>query len=212
MRERLNYSVTALSLLFIISGLAVISVALVGQRSVPSVTASGTQRTETSIKESIKTRVEPLNYSLPVSVSIPSLNISSDLLVLGKDADGRVAVPEGDDYNKAAWYKHSPSPGQVGASIIEGHVDYIGKGPAIFYELATISLGATIEVQRSDGSTAVFTVTEVDQYEKDSFPTHKVYFDDSAALRLVTCGGAFNKASGEYDSNVVVFARLSNVK
>ena len=62
---------------------------------------------------------------------------------------------------------------------------------------------------RADGSQPVFRVTRVEQYPKDGFPTAEVYGDiDHAGLRLITCGGVFNRATGHYDDNIVVFAEL----
>ncbi len=56
----------------------------------------------------------------------------------------------------------------------------------------------------------MFAVESVQEFPKDRFPTQKVYGAvDYPALRLITCGGAFDGASGHYVDNVVAFARLS---
>ena len=66
-----------------------------------------------------------------------------------------------------------------------------------------------VVVTRADGSRATFVVDEVHRYSKDDFPTQLVYGDiDHAGLRILTCGGAFDDASGHYLDNVVVFASL----
>lgn len=153
--------------------------------------------------------VQPLSYSEPVSIRIPAIEVTSSIIKLGKNADGTVAVPSGENFNKAAWYKHSPTPGQFGASIIEGHVDYVDKGPAIFFRLAELRLNDRIYVQRADGKTVEFKVNKVQTYMKEDFPTKEVYkVTDGVALRLITCGGDFNGQSGEYDSNTIVFADI----
>lgn len=93
--------------------------------------------------------------------------------------------------------------------MILGHVDDI-KGPSAFWELENLTSGEKIEVKRADGVTAVFTIDKVKLYRKDAFPTQEVYTsDNTAALRLVTCGG-FNKSTGKYDGNTVVFATLTS--
>jgi hypothetical protein len=52
-------------------------------------------------------------------------------------------------------------------------------------------------------------VLGVEQYPKDAFPTERVYGDiDHAGLRLITCGGAFDRAARSYRDNVVVYAGL----
>jgi sortase (surface protein transpeptidase) len=109
----------------------------------------------------------------------------------------------------AAWYKYSATPGQIGASVIEGHVDS-QTGPAVFFRLGALRPGDTIAVTLADGVTAVFKVSGVREYRKDNFPDRLVYGKTNyAALRLVTCGGAFDYATGHYLSSTVVFATLT---
>jgi hypothetical protein len=70
--------------------------------------------------------------------------------------------------------------------------------------------GDTVEVDRADGSTAVFLVDRVEEHDKDAFPSDAVYGDlDHAGLRLITCGGAFDRETGDYVDNVIVFAHLT---
>jgi sortase (surface protein transpeptidase) len=149
------------------------------------------------------------DYSLPVSISIPAIKVKSDVTTVGKNPDGTIAVPSGKQYNKAAWYKHSPSPGQSGASVIEGHVDS-PAGPSVFFRLGDVRPKDKILVKRADGKTVVFIVEGVREYTKDEFPTDLVYGPaNRAALRLITCSGRYNAETGEYQSNIIVFATLS---
>ena len=150
-----------------------------------------------------------LPYSPPVSIDIPSIDVSSDLLHLGKQSSGSLEVPSRTNYDKAAWYDKSPSPGQLGASIIQGHVDFDGIGPAVFFNLGKLKFGNKIVVERSDGTVATFSVETINVYKKDMFPTDKIYgTTDVASLALITCGGELNRSRGEYDSNIVVIATL----
>ena len=71
--------------------------------------------------------------------------------------------------DEAAWYKYSATPGQRGASVIEGHVDTT-QGPAVFFRLGALRPGEHIEVRLANGITAVFRVTGVRRYSKDQFP------------------------------------------
>ena len=156
--------------------------------------------------------VEPvLPEAEPVSVSIPSIEAGSPTLVsLGLQPDGSVELPE--DYDLAGWYRRGPTPGELGPAVIVGHVDSVAEGPAVFFRLAELQPGAEILVDRADGTTAVFTVDRIAQYPKDAFPITEVYGDtDHAALRLITCGGDFDRASGDYRDNIVVYARLLEV-
>ncbi|MGH9099930.1 MAG: sortase domain-containing protein, partial [Acidimicrobiales bacterium] len=117
----------------------------------------------------------------------------------------------GPDYNEAAWYEYSPTPGQLGPAVIEGHIDSAAEGPSVFFDLGALVPGDHVDVARADGTVAVFTVTGVREYPKTSFPTTAVYGNtDFAALRLITCGGAFDYATGHYLDNTIVFASLTS--
>jgi len=151
-----------------------------------------------------------LRRSLPVAVDIPAIGVRSKLLRLGVNADGSIQVPPlATSAGEAAWYEYSPAPGQIGASVIEGHVDSY-RGPAVFFRLGALRPGDTIDVTLADGVTAIFRVTGVREYAKATFPAKAVYgATDYAALRLITCGGAFDSATGHYLGSTVVFASLA---
>lgn len=146
---------------------------------------------------------------LPTTVRIPAIGVESELITLGLQADGTMAVPEGADVDRAAWFDGSPRPGAAGPAVIEGHVDS-ENGPSVFYDLARLSPGDEVAVDRADGSTATFVVEEVEQFRKDEFPTLTVYGNtDGPELRLITCGGSVDPATGHYTDNTVVSARLA---
>ena len=150
-----------------------------------------------------------LERSEPVSLAIPAIGVDSAVLHLGLNADGTIQVPSlVTSAGLAAWYKYSATPGQVGASVIEGHVDST-QGPAVFFRLGALSPGDTIDVRLADGVTAIFRVTGVREYPKSQFPAKAIYgATDYAALRLITCGGVFDYTTGHYLSSTVVFASL----
>lgn len=150
--------------------------------------------------------------SVPVAIAIPAIGVHSSLQALGLNPDGSLQVPQpGLLYNEAAWYKYSPTPGQLGPSVIEGHIDSAADGPSVFFRLGALKPGDQIEVTRADHTVAVFTVTGVRQYPKTAFPTATVYGNtDFAALRLITCGGSFNTTARSYEDNTVVFSSLTS--
>ena len=154
-----------------------------------------------------------LRRSLPVSVDIPVIGVHSKLLHLGVNADGSIEVPSvATSASKAAWYKYSATPGQIGSAVIEGHVDSY-HGPAVFFRLGALRPGDHIDVTLADGITAIFRVTGVREYAKSKFPARIIYgATDYAALRLITCGGAFDYATGHYRSSTVVFASLDGYR
>jgi sortase (surface protein transpeptidase) len=150
-----------------------------------------------------------LSRSVPVRLEVPELDIRSDLLQLGLNADQSLQVPPLAKNSPAGWYKYSPTPGQLGPSVLLGHVDSAEYGPGVFFKLGALRPGSTVRVTRADRTTAVFRVDRVVSYPKDDFPTLEVYGNtDSAQLRLITCGGEFDPDSGHYENNIVAFATL----
>jgi len=147
----------------------------------------------------------PLARSVPVRLLIPAIGVDSELMELGLHDDGTMEVPPAGF--PAGWYTGAPTPGELGPAVIAGHVDW--TGPGVFYDLHTLVAGNEVRVERADGSTAVFRVTRVQEYRKSAFPTDEVYGDIAfAGLRLITCGGSFNKRTGHYEDNIVAFAEL----
>ncbi len=109
----------------------------------------------------------------------------------------------------AGWYRFSPTPGELGPSIILGHVDSARYGPAVFFKLGALRPGDLVSVTRADGRVAVFAVDRVVEYAKAQFPAFEVYGNtDNAALRLITCGGRFNLSARSYEDNIVAYASL----
>jgi hypothetical protein len=110
------------------------------------------------------------------------------------------------------WYRSGPTPGEIGPAVIVGHVDSKGL-VAVFFYLTRVRPGNQIEVTRQDGKVAVFTVSSIEKFAKTDFPTERVYGPtDGSELRLITCGGTFDRARASWSSNVVVFAKLSEIR
>jgi hypothetical protein len=188
----------------LLGGAAALGVAVLAQQHAPSPAsaAAGTVGPAAAKPPSLR-------RSAPVSVAIPDIGVRSTLLRLGLNPDGSMQVPDiSTSAGEAAWYKYSVTPGQIGTAVIEGHVDS-QVGPAVFYRLGALRPGDHIDVSLADGMTAVFRVTGVREYTKVDFPTEMIYGPTNyASLRLVTCGGTFDYATGHYLSSVVVFASL----
>lgn len=159
--------------------------------------------------DSISTVVEQvLPRSKPVAIEIPAIGVRSSLVSLGLNADGTVEVPSGASYDRAGWYKYSPTPGSVGPAVILGHVSG-GGNASVFFRLGDLRPGNRVTVSRRDGSVAVFEISRVRHYPKNRFPTELVYGNtDDAALRLITCGGSFNFSTGHFVDNVIAFGTL----
>ena len=142
----------------------------------------------------------------PTRLRIPALRVDSRLDRLGLQKDGTIAVPERVDV--AGWYQRGPRPGQPGPAVILGHVDS-RTGPGVFIDLRNVRSGTLVRVDRADGSSVTFRVTEVVRVPKDRFPTNLVYAPTlEPTLRLVTSGGSFDRTRGSYRDNVIAFAEL----
>jgi sortase (surface protein transpeptidase) len=142
----------------------------------------------------------------PVHLTIPAIGVRAAVTTLGLNQNGTLQVPG--NTVETGWYTNSPAPGAIGSAVIAGHVDS-RAGPGVFFWLRNLRPGERVYVRRADGTLAIFTVTKVQTYAKNTFPTAAVYGSvPDAELRLITCGGTFDYASGSYLSNVVVYARL----
>lgn len=152
-----------------------------------------------------------LPYSAVERVAVPAIGVDAPLMPVGLDAAGWVAAPPPEDPNLAGWFTGAVSPGQKGTAVVVGHVDN-KQGPAVFYGLGSLRKGQRVEVAREDGKTAVFEVYGVEVFAKAGFPGDRVYrATGRPELRLITCGGGFSEQNG-YDGNVVVFARMVDVR
>jgi hypothetical protein len=155
--------------------------------------------------------VQALPYAQPDRVRIPAIRVDAPVMPVGLDPDGWVAAPPPEDPNLAGWFTGAVSPGEKGTAVVVGHVDN-KQGPAVFYGLGALKKGSRVEVARKDGKTAVFEIYGVEVFAKANFPGDRVYGSKGAPeLRVITCGGGFSKQHG-YDGNVVVFARLVEVR
>ncbi|MBL3670207.1 class F sortase [Streptomyces sp. M2CJ-2] len=153
-------------------------------------------------------RPAALPPSPPDRVRIPSIDVDAPLTGLSLTGTGSLDVPPPERRNLAGWYEAGTTPGERGTAIVAGHVDN-ADGPAVFYSLGALHKGSTVEVDRQDGRTAVFTVHAVEVYDARDFPDEQVYgAAKRPELRIITCGGGWSRGTG-YRGNVVVYAHLT---
>lgn len=154
----------------------------------------------------------------PVAVTVPAIDAHSTLVGLGRNPDNTAAVPPVTEPMQASWYEPGVRPGAQGPAVILGHVSGRPPGatrsvPGVFAHLADLKPGDEILVDRADGSTAVFTVTAVEDHPKTDFPTTRVWGDTvGPELRLITCGGVFDPNAHSYTGNLVIFAQLKGMR
>jgi sortase (surface protein transpeptidase) len=144
------------------------------------------------------------NAAPPTRIRIADIGVSAPITPIGLNPDRSLQVPP--QWSATGWYKRGPEPGEQGPAVISGHVDS-KSGPAVFYRLGQLHRGALILVRRADHSLVRFRVSGIERWPKDRFPSRRVYRSTrNAALRLITCGGSFDGATGHYRDNTIVYA------
>ncbi|MBB5935157.1 class F sortase [Streptomyces zagrosensis] len=158
---------------------------------------------------------EPLAAAEPRTIDIKAAHVRHARIIgRGLDSSGAVAPPPYDRPGDVGWYRTGTRPGAAGAAVLVGHVDTKSK-PAVFYALSTLRPGERVRVARADGAIAEFTVEDVEVVTRDQFNARRVYGPRErgrAELRLITCGGSFDRDSRSYTANVVVSAYLTGVR
>lgn len=185
---------------------ATVLLAPAGSGSAPvgtmSVASAPTPSFPDAVRDTVRARVRPL------TIAIPALGVTGPLGELTADpVTAELAAP--DDPAQAGWFATGVVPGERGPAVVGGHVDS-RAGPGVFAELGTLRPGDLVEITRSDRRTVRFTVTAVRSFPKEGFPTEAVYGPaPGPELRLVTCGGRFDRDRRSYEDNVVVDAVLA---
>lgn len=175
----------------------------------PTAGASGGNDAATGLQDPTANRTPTTAASaLPTRVVIPSIGVDASLEHLHKDASGALLPPS--QWMDAGWFSDGVVPGHTGPAVIAGHVDSLTSA-AVFFKLDELAPGDDVQVQMSDGTTLHFTVSGSEQAPKTAFPTSDVYGPTpTPELRLITCDGAFDHATGHYVNNLIVFADLAS--
>lgn len=140
----------------------------------------------------------------PYSITIPSLDVEARIEGVGADPGGEMIIPN--SRNTVGWYEHGPIPGDPGSAVIAGHYDD-HRGRGVFYDLKKVKAGATIRVAMQDGATWRFEVVETVSYDNDRIPADRLFSrEGDPTLAMVTCGGRFDRSTGQYAETLVVFA------
>jgi Sortase domain len=148
--------------------------------------------------------------SVPVEIKIPSINVDATVIPEGTNPQGALETPPLNEQNVTGWWDGGHAPGQLGPAVIVGHIDSAAAGPLVFWNLHKLVPGETAEVILADGAQVWFNVTGSQEVSKDAFPTQKVYGPTPGpSLRLITCTGDFDPATGHYADNLIVYLNAS---
>jgi LPXTG-site transpeptidase (sortase) family protein len=143
-----------------------------------------------------------------VRLRIPKISVDAPFTDLFIGRSGQLEAPPAHDVNLVGWHAKGASPGEIGTSIIAGHVD-TKTSAAVFVRLSELKKGDVFHVDRADRRRATFVVDSVETFDKDRFPDERVYGDTpQAQARLITCAGDYDRTVKDYTDNLVVFAHL----
>ena len=143
----------------------------------------------------------------PKKIVIQKINVDAYVQKAGIDQNKKVAVPN--NVHLAAWFAESVRPGENGLSIIDGHVSG-RKSEGVFKNLKNLQKGDTFVIERGNGTKLTFKVFET-QTVPESQATTPLFSQNPkvlSQLNLITCGGAFNKQTQQYNDRVIVSAEL----
>lgn len=148
----------------------------------------------------------PVSPSDPARVVVPAISVDAHLVPVGLNPDQSMETP---DFGVAGWYTEGPRPGEQGPAVIAAHVDS-HNGPDVFFRLRELSPGDEVQVYRHDGSVTRFVVERSEQTPKEALPADRIWNDtDETVLRLVTCGGTFDRSTRSYRDNLIVYANAA---
>lgn len=143
----------------------------------------------------------------PVSITIPTAGVEAPVVPVGLRPDRSMEVPGVD---QAGWYELGPRPGEAGPAVIVGHVDS-RSGPAVFYRLGQLRRGDRIVVGQAGGGSRSFLVERVERQAKEALPVERIWNRTAQpVLRLITCGGSFDRSTGHYRDNIIVYAKAAH--
>lgn len=154
---------------------------------------------------------QPLPASKPTRLKIPHINVDTAVGRVGRTSSDEIGAPKGKHLNDAAWFDESPTPGQYGPSVIDGHIDS-PQGASVFYRLGALRHGNTIHITRKDGKTATFKVDKARRYpNRHNLPADQLLGGDvdQSGLRLLTCTD-FDPKTGHYHGNTIIYAHLDH--
>lgn len=130
---------------------------------------------------------------------IPALCVSAQLVDVSI-VDGQMEIPE--DISQVGLWRGS---GQ--RYVIAGHVDNRAQGQGVLFQLHQAQPGDLIYTDLDSQMPTQWQVVSLSSYPKGQIPA-EVFTGtgDQPSLTVITCGGAFLSAQGEYTDNVLIKA------
>jgi LPXTG-site transpeptidase (sortase) family protein len=150
----------------------------------------------------------PVAGELPVSIQIPKAQVNAEVETI-EIVDGVMQNPTGPWV--VSWYKETAKLGEVGNTVMAGHLDYWDVGPSVFYHIGDLAKGDKISITGNDGDVFTYEVDWVKLYDATNAPIQTIVGPTkNESLTLITCGGPFDYQNGVYLQRMVVRAHLVN--
>jgi LPXTG-site transpeptidase (sortase) family protein len=160
--------------------------------------------------QEIRARLEAASSTLPVSLSIPKINVETKVQHVGLSKKGTMAVPT--NYVDVGWFKHGTIPGQEGTAVLAGHFDNGFGKEGVFKRLAELQTGDEVVVTDQKGKKLTFRVFDTATLPANTSDTAAVFESRGRPLlTLITCDGAWNAEKKSYEERKIVYAELIDV-
>jgi sortase (surface protein transpeptidase) len=175
---------------------------------VPTVQEQSVQKKEIKRAARLACTKNPdgLPKGAPCRITIESIGVDAPVIELGLRSDGTLEVPT--VYSEAGWWKGGGKPGRIGSTVIVGHIDN-RRGPAVFYKLPKLKAGDIVTISRVKKRPVRYVIEDLGVWAKSNFPSEIIYGPTPIAeLKLITCGGIFNRSTGHYTDNIIAFGRM----
>jgi sortase (surface protein transpeptidase) len=161
-----------------------------------------------SLEQVLPSPTVTINPAVPTRLRIPTLDIAARVLPVGIDRQRNVEVPESID--DVGWYRYGVSVGtSQGSAVLVAHRDGRIGGAGVFYDLGKLRRNDRILITDSAGTRWEYRVVARELVTKSTFAVQAEDFFERTGphrLTLITCGGAYVRDAGGYQSNVIVTA------
>ncbi len=169
---------------------------------------SSTSQNDTQHSSDAKASEEAsVSFGVPTRLSIPSIDVDTDVESIGQDENGGMDVPK--NFKNAGWYNLGVKPGEAGNAVFAGHYDRVDGSPAAFWDVPKLKIGDKIHVFDNDGNKLIYSVVRLSNYKHDAFPLEEVFGASSKKrLNLITCQGNWDEKTKLYSERMVVYSEL----
>jgi len=123
---------------------------------------------------------------IPLELEIPILNLRANIIEVGIDEEGNMAVPK--NVKEIGWYEPGYFPGELGHAVLSGHVTSKLGLPAVFKDLKKVEIGDEFILYGANNKKMTFSVVDINIYDYKTAPLEKIFGkSDVPMVNLITC-------------------------